>query len=252
MQPEIYASHVNDLQLFQHLSREAIYIISMSFNKKPKTIDPNEVDPSVYYYDEVYDEMKDEDAKVGAQHQSKDTKKVSKYIEGLKQTAEIRKAEKELRKFKRYASDRRRAEADGDISDEDVYITSAYKKKLDEFKKLEEEKRRQLDLEKDNTMNFLKTQPKSVIEQVQAPTKSDPSRTSDESPIEIQSSSKDRTDKISDGDSFNEGSSKSSKRKRPRTIDERREYLREILAKRTIGTIFNQAVERYHIRKASI
>lgn len=213
----------------------------MSLNKKPKTIDPNQVDPGVYYYDEVYDDMKDVETET--QKSLKETKQGSKYIEGLKQTAELRKAEKELRKFKRYATDREKAEADGDLSGCDVFITSAYKKRLEEVKKLEEEKKRQLALEKDKSMNFLKTQPKAVIE----PTRPEPS---DCDPPETLNQVSTLTEVPPVEEQIEESTSRPDKRKRPRTIDERREYLRQILAKRTVGKVFDQAVERYHRRKA--
>lgn len=223
----------------------------MAFTKKPKTINPDEVDPSVYYYDEIYDEMKDEEKQPAKNDASGSSRKEvgSKYIKGLMETASLRKTEKELRKFKRFASDRDEAEKDDNFKDQDVYITSAYKKKLLEMKELEREKRRRLEAEKDRTMNFAK---------VSTPISGDDDKNKRK---ELDRHGKDRitteTDPVSERvdvpvDS-RQTSSPQERRvqvKKPRSFEERREYLRELLAKRTVGEAYDHAVDRYMSRKA--
>lgn len=219
----------------------------MSFNKKPKTINPDEVDPSVYYYDEVYDEMKDEEKPKTKESSQKSRDGGSKYIQGLKETAELRKTEKELRKFRKYARDREEARADGDLSDEDVYITDAYKQKLKEMKKLEEEKLRRLEMEKDNTMNFMKRPrvEKDCTENSRH-ILAKPGTSKETKHDEVKVST--HPDELPDSPTV-DSEHKPTKR-RPRTIEERREYLREVLTKRTTGVVLDEAVERYIQRKA--
>lgn len=227
----------------------------MSFNKKPKAINPGEVDPSVYYYDEVYDEMKanekaEHDALHG--HSSKDKKQESKYIQSLKKTAELRKVEKELRKFKRYARDREEAEASGEFPDKDVYVTPAYKEKLKEMKRIEAEKMKLLERERDKSMNFFKKQ-KIQTETSKEVTKTDSVETNSDlrkpsatvAAIETKSTETKDTEETRD-----ETQGERKIRKKLITLDERREYLRQVLAKRTVGKVYEEAVQRYLERKA--
>lgn len=229
----------------------------MSLSRKPKTINPDEVDPSVYYYDEVYDDMKNEESQSEKQSEDKcDKPKGSKYIQGLIDTADQRKAEKELRKFKKFARDREEAEAEGDLDESDVYITPTYKRKLEEIKKIDEAKRRRIELEKDNVMNFLTK--KSDPEPTESH-KSPETSTKETNPIiedEIQTVDDNRSESHRDEPNPPAESVKSDipdrpRKKVPKTYEERREYLREVLGKRTVGKVFEEAVQRYKIRCAT-
>lgn len=243
----------------------------MSFNKKPKAINPDEVDPSVYYYDEVYDEMKEtaeaaQNAATGSNTSGQ--REPSKYIQGIIETAEQRKTDRELRKFKKIARDRE--ESEKDLDDEDVYITEAYQKKLDEMKKVEDQRRRAAQEDAKRTMNFVKSNelPKIVPETRQDkknPKKSDHKSSCDTTNDEP----KQPTDALNEGIAaqladnevqqpktlenieIDEADEKApqARRKPLKTLRERRHYLRKILAKRTVGQVFEEAKRRYKQRK---
>lgn len=100
-------------------------------------------DPTIYQYDELYDEMSTtrEEAKKSKTTQSKD----SKYIGRLLQTAEKRKKEYE-RRIERQVQKEREAEGDK-YKDKEVFVTSTYRAKLEEMKKAEEADEREAYLE---------------------------------------------------------------------------------------------------------
>lgn len=217
----------------------------MSYKKKPGTIDPNDTDPSIYYYDEVYDEMKEEEnlpRGSGNKHSDNKESHVSKYTQGLLQTAELRKKEKDLRKLKRYTRDRIEAQEEGNILEEDIYITPAYKEKLEELGQLEKERQNRLEQEQNNTMNFLKKMPSK---------KNDPTKRRELDRDEPTTSKSVHTaDQNVDCDK-NMISCRPHKA-RPRSKHERRAYLRDVLAKRTVGQVYVEALDRYIKRKAGV
>lgn len=91
-------------------------------------------DPTIYQYDEVYDDLERTDQ---ADSASKQKEKKSKYIQKLLKTAERRKKEQEHRIERMVQKER---EAEGEIyADKESFVTSAYRAKLEEFKKMEEE-----------------------------------------------------------------------------------------------------------------
>ncbi|XP_016839443.1 nuclear speckle splicing regulatory protein 1 [Nasonia vitripennis] len=99
-------------------------------------------DPSIFQYDEVYDEIertKEEERSV------KKVEKKAKYIDNLLKTAELRKKEQELRKD-RIIQKEIEAE-DAMFPDKERYVTSSYKAKLEEMKKFEAEQDNQDRLE---------------------------------------------------------------------------------------------------------
>lgn len=100
-------------------------------------------DPTVYQYDELYDEMdsKRKEAKVD---KSKEERK-PKYIGKLLETAEKRKKEHE-RRIERQVQKERDAEGEK-FQDKESFVTSAYRAKLEEMKKAEEEEKREEYLE---------------------------------------------------------------------------------------------------------
>ncbi|KPJ16720.1 putative leucyl-tRNA synthetase, mitochondrial [Papilio machaon] len=93
-------------------------------------------DPTVYQYDEIYDSMisKKEEKK----EKSKEQKK-PKYIENLMKAANKRKIENE-RRLERQIQKEREKEGD-EFADKEVFVTSAYKQKLEELRKEEEKEK---------------------------------------------------------------------------------------------------------------
>jgi len=99
-------------------------------------------DPTIYQYDEVYDDM---ERSKNQSEINKQKEKKPKYIQNLLKTAERRKKEQEYRIGRMVQKER---EAEGDMyADKESFITSAYKAKLEEFKKIEEEEDRMSRLE---------------------------------------------------------------------------------------------------------
>ncbi|KOX76819.1 Nuclear speckle splicing regulatory protein 1 [Melipona quadrifasciata] len=91
-------------------------------------------DPTIFQYDEVYDNMEKtkDQSKI-----AKDEKKKPRYIQNLLKAAERRKKEEEYRIERMVQKER---EAEGTMyADKESFVTSAYRAKLEEFKKMEEE-----------------------------------------------------------------------------------------------------------------
>ncbi|KAH8235868.1 hypothetical protein KR032_009672 [Drosophila birchii] len=95
-------------------------------------------DPTIFQYDELYDDM-DRGREEAKQTKSQEPRK-PKYIGKLLQHAERRKLEKELRIERQVQKDR---EAEGEkFKDKDTYVTSAYRKKLESIRQLQEQNQR--------------------------------------------------------------------------------------------------------------
>lgn len=98
-------------------------------------------DPTIYQYDEVYDDL----GKGQSDGASNQKEKKSKYIQKLLKTAERRKKEQEHRIERMVQKER---EAEGEMyADKESFVTSAYRAKLEEFKKMEEEEAKMSRLE---------------------------------------------------------------------------------------------------------
>ena len=98
-----------------------------------------EEDSSVFQYDEVYDEMQ-EKKRSAAIAAKKSVDRKPKYIANLMKHAEIRAREDERRTERKVQKER---EAEGDeFRDKEVFVTSAYRKKMEEMQKEEEEEQR--------------------------------------------------------------------------------------------------------------
>ena len=98
-----------------------------------------EEDASVFQYDEVYDEMQ-EKKRSAAIAAKKSVDRKPKYIANLMKHAEIRAREDERRTERKVQKER---EAEGDeFRDKEVFVTSAYRKKMEEMQKEEEEEQR--------------------------------------------------------------------------------------------------------------
>ena len=114
--------------------------------KRQTKIDLNraiECDPTVFEYDSIYDEMKNERESVAVK---KVQQKVGpKYMNVLIKKAEERKKEQERRMERKIQKER---EQEGDeFADKEAFVTSAYKEKLEEMQKAEEEEQRQKAIE---------------------------------------------------------------------------------------------------------
>ncbi|CAH0405406.1 unnamed protein product [Chilo suppressalis] len=100
-------------------------------------------DPTVFLYDEVYDDMK---TKEEEKHDKKKIDKKPRYIENLLKSAQKRKIENE-RRIERQIQKEREDEG-SEFADKEIFVTSAYKKKLEELKLEEEREKREEYLEK--------------------------------------------------------------------------------------------------------
>lgn len=98
--------------------------------------------PTIFQYDEVYDDI---ERKKDQSKTTKDEKKKPKYIQNLLKAAERRKKEQEYRIERMVQKER---EAEGTMyADKESFVTSAYRAKLEEFKRMEEEENRMDKLE---------------------------------------------------------------------------------------------------------
>ncbi|XP_025410064.1 nuclear speckle splicing regulatory protein 1-like, partial [Sipha flava] len=94
-----------------------------------------EEDATVFQYDEVYDEI--EKKKENLDEKKKQIDKKPRYIQNLLVQAEKRKIEYERRNERLIQKER---ETEGnEFKDKEAFVTSSYKKKLEELKKLDEE-----------------------------------------------------------------------------------------------------------------
>lgn len=103
-----------------------------SSNKHAK--EAEELDPSIYSYDAVYDSLHAKPQKTVAANQQGD---VPKYMTNLLRSAEIRKRD-QLRARDRQLAKEREAEGD-EFADKDSFVTGAYKAQQAELRKVEEE-----------------------------------------------------------------------------------------------------------------
>lgn len=95
-------------------------------------------DPTVYQYDEIYDEI--DKKKIDKVAAKKKEDKKPRYIQSLLKQAERRKQEKERRNESEVQKEREKEGAE--FGDKETFVTSSYRKKLEEFKKIDEEERR--------------------------------------------------------------------------------------------------------------
>ncbi|KAF5281879.1 hypothetical protein FQR65_LT14462 [Abscondita terminalis] len=98
-----------------------------------------EEDPTVFQYDELYDDM--EAKRKESKLSRKDLDKKPKYINKLLQSAERRKRENE-RRIERQVQRERESEGN-EFKDKESFLTSAYRAKLEELKKLDEQEERE-------------------------------------------------------------------------------------------------------------
>ncbi|XP_027546749.1 nuclear speckle splicing regulatory protein 1 [Neopelma chrysocephalum] len=104
-----------------------------------------EEDATVYEYDSIYDEMQQKKKESSAKMLSGQDDKKPRYIHNILKAAEIRKKEQEKRMERKIQKER---EMEGEeFAHKEAFVTSAYKKKLQERAEEEERERRQSALE---------------------------------------------------------------------------------------------------------
>ncbi|KAF4587813.1 coiled-coil domain-containing protein 55 [Ophiocordyceps camponoti-floridani] len=113
--------------------------LSSSLTSRKHAQAAQEVDPTVYEYDSVYDSMKR--AKSGAKDDVEPGgERKPKYMQGLMRAAQTRKRDALIAEETKVARER---EAEGDeFADKETIVTEAYKRQLEENKRLKEEERR--------------------------------------------------------------------------------------------------------------
>jgi len=97
-----------------------------------------EEDPTVFQYDEVYDDI--EKKKEDVKESKKDVDRKPKYMTALLKSADERQKEFE-RRIERQVQKEREAEGE-QFADKESFVTSAYRKKMEEIAKQEEEQAR--------------------------------------------------------------------------------------------------------------
>ncbi|XP_010114490.1 PREDICTED: nuclear speckle splicing regulatory protein 1 [Chlamydotis macqueenii] len=104
-----------------------------------------EEDATVYEYDSIYDEMQQKKKESNASLLSGKDDKKPRYIQNILKAAEIRKKEQEKRMERKIQKER---EMEGEeFAHKEAFVTSAYKKKLQERAEEEERERREAALE---------------------------------------------------------------------------------------------------------
>lgn len=110
-----------------------------TLSKKTEEAAESAVDPSVYDYDGVWDDMKSVDRQKQKAEERDAAERKPKYMESLLEAAEIRKRDA-LRAKERTLQREREAEGE-EFADKEKFVTSAYKKQQAELLKMEEEER---------------------------------------------------------------------------------------------------------------
>lgn len=105
--------------------------------EKKKQQEAEQLDASVFDYDGVYDTIKDAERKVKQVRMDEDAAKKPKYIDGILESAELRKRDR-LRAEARTIQKQRQAEGD-EFADKEAFVTNAYKEQQAELAKAEEQ-----------------------------------------------------------------------------------------------------------------
>lgn len=111
--------------------------LSAMHSSKKHAKEAEEIDPSIYSYDAVYDSLH---AKPSKSTENNTKSETPKYMQNLLQSAEIRKRDQLRAKDRQLARER---EAEGEeFDDKEKFVTSAYKAQQEELRKAEEEEAR--------------------------------------------------------------------------------------------------------------
>lgn len=104
-----------------------------------------EQDATVYEYDSVYDDIQKKKEETSTAQMLAGKEKKPKYIQSLMQAVEVRKKEQEKRMEKKIQKER---EAEGaEFEDKEAFVTSSYKKKLEERAQQEDLEKREAAIE---------------------------------------------------------------------------------------------------------
>ncbi|RYP90398.1 hypothetical protein DL770_003482 [Monosporascus sp. CRB-9-2] len=95
-----------------------------------------ELDPSIYDYDAVYDSLKPKEKEVAPE----DAERRPKYMKSLMASAAVRRRDALIAEEKKIA--REREEEGNEYADKEKFVTEAYKRQQEENKRIEEEERR--------------------------------------------------------------------------------------------------------------
>ncbi|KAL4958572.1 coiled-coil domain-containing protein 55-domain containing protein [Aspergillus filifer] len=112
--------------------------LSAMHSSKKHASQAEELDPSIYSYDAVYDSLHTKPAKKN-QDNNNGTEAVPKYMTSLLRSAEIRKRD-QLRARDRMLAKEREAEGD-EFDDKEKFVTGAYKAQQEELRRVEEEEK---------------------------------------------------------------------------------------------------------------
>jgi len=136
--------------------------LSANFTSKKHATTAEEVDPSIYDYDGIYDSLKPKKVVV-----QEDAERKPKYMTNLMKAADIRKRDALIAEEKKLARER---EAEGDeFADKEKFVTSAYKKQQEENRRLEEaEKIKEAEEERKNKGTGMTAFYKNLLEQNEA------------------------------------------------------------------------------------
>lgn len=102
-------------------------------------------DASVFDYDGVYDEMQEKRAESAQARKKKESVRAPKYINNILKMAEYKKREEE--RVKERVEARERLKELEEFGDTEKFVTSAYKRKLEEWQALDQEDARQAAIE---------------------------------------------------------------------------------------------------------
>lgn len=99
------------------------------------------IDPTIFSYDEVYDNMKSaQQAAIEARKSVNASGDAPKYVSGLLKAAELRKKDRIRAEDK--LIEREREKEGEDFKDKDAFVTQAYKEQQEELRRLEEEEQK--------------------------------------------------------------------------------------------------------------
>ncbi|XP_074595921.1 nuclear speckle splicing regulatory protein 1-like [Brevipalpus obovatus] len=241
-----------------------------------------EEDPSIFQYDEVYDEIKEDKKERSEPSQKEEPKKTSRYVESLLKTAERRKREQE-RRYSRKAQ--KEIEDEKEVYGEvETFVTSSYKEKLKEMKALEEKEKMEIALEQamdvkkqkdlsgfyryflNNKLHNEKVAQKDSEKEAEG--KSSPTKASTSNVTEMETSSSEVTKKSDSVDEECRKNENETKESNPTTEPikpstsgtdndskqevqvDREELLKKVFEKRTVGEVFDAALQRFHERSS--
>ncbi|BGP00136.1 hypothetical protein RTG_00090 [Rhodotorula toruloides ATCC 204091] len=125
--------------------RPGVSTASLTKAQKKKQQQEVELDPSVFEYDEVYDNMKAAERVAKEERKKESSDRKPKYINRLLETAELRKQDR-LRAEDKMIQKEREREGD-EFADKDQFVTPSYLKQQEELRKVEEEEKKREEAE---------------------------------------------------------------------------------------------------------